>query len=247
MSFFRGSRTLITGANRGIGLEWTRQLAGPADRLFATCRRPNEAHQLHEIAASHPDTVDLLSLDVAEPDAIRAVAEQVRDEAGALELLVNNAGINGGGKQDRFRGVDQETMMDVFRVNAAGPHLMTKAFANLLRAGATGQGAADGRAAVVNVTSQLGSIANAGSDTWHSYRASKAALNMCVRLQAAALRDDGVVAVALHPGWVRTDMGGTEARLSPEESVEGMMKVVGDLSLEDTGRFFDHDGKELPW
>lgn len=248
MSFFRDSRTLITGANRGIGLEWARQLAGPTDRLFATCRRPSEADQLHEIAASHPDTVDLFALDVTDPSAIQAVVEQVQDRVGALELLVNNAGINGGGKQDRFEGVDQETMMDVFRVNAAGPHLMAKAFADLLRAGTAGRrGATDGRAAVANITSQLGSIANAQSDSWHSYRASKAALNMCVRLQAAALRDDGVVAVALHPGWVQTDMGGAEARLSPEASVEGMMEVVGDLSLEDTGRFFAHDGKELPW
>ncbi|WP_263788003.1 SDR family oxidoreductase [Salinibacter grassmerensis] len=247
MSFLQNSRVLITGANRGIGLEWTRQLAGPAGRLFATCRRPDEADQLQEIADSHPDTVDILPLDVAEPDAIQATAEQVNGQVDALDLLVNNAGINGGGKQDRFEGIDQKTMTDVFQVNAAGPHLMTKAFADLLRAGTAEQGATDGHAAVVNITSQLGSIANAQSDTWHSYRASKAALNMCVRLQAAALRDDGVVAVALHPGWVQTDMGGSEARLSPEESVEGMMEVTRNLSLDDTGRFLNHDGDELPW
>ncbi len=242
MSFLRDSRALITGANRGIGLEWVRQLAGPVDRLFATCRRPDEATRLQEHAAAHPDTIEIVALDVADPDAIHAVAEQVRDEIGALELLVNNAGINGGGQQDRFEGIDPETMMDVFRVNAAGPHLMTKAFSDLLR-----NGAVDGRATVVNLTSQLGSIANTQSDTWHSYRASKAALNMCTRLQAAALRDDGVIAVALHPGWVRTDMGGSNARLSPEESVAGMIEVVADLTLEDTGRFLNHDGQELPW
>ncbi|MFB6231063.1 MAG: SDR family oxidoreductase, partial [Salinibacter sp.] len=224
------SSALITGANRGLGLEWVCQLAERADRLFATCRQPEEATHLRECAAAHPDTVEIFALDVAEPGAIRAAAKRVRTETGALELLVNNAGINGGGQQDRFEGVDPETMMDVFRVNAAGPHLMTKAFADLLR-----DGAADGRATVVNLTSQLGSIANTQSDTWHSYRASKAALNMCTRLQAAALRDDGVIAVALHPGWVRTDMGGSDARLSPEESVAGMIEVVADLTLEDTG------------
>ena len=236
------SSILVTGANRGIGLEWVRQLVEGAERLFATCRRPGEADTLNALAASHPDTIEVVALDVAEPASRHAAAERVREKAGALDLLVNNAGISGGGERDRFEAVDQETMMEVFRVNAAGPHLMTKVFADLLRTGA-----ADGSAAVVNLTSQLGSIATAKSATWNSYRASKAALNMCTRLQAAALRDDGIIAVALHPGWVRTDMGGSNARLSPEDSVADMIDVVADLSLEDTGRFFTHDGSEMPW
>jgi NAD(P)-dependent dehydrogenase (short-subunit alcohol dehydrogenase family) len=236
------SSVLVTGANRGIGFEWTRQLADRAECLFATCRCPEEADALDVLATSHPDTIEVVALDVAEPVSMRAAAERVRGEIGALDLLVNNAGINGGGQRDRFQAVDQETMMDVFRVNAAGPHLMTKVLADLLRNGAT-----DGRAAVVNLTSQLGSIANTQSDTWNSYRASKAALNMCTRLQAAALRGDGVIAVALHPGWVRTDMGGSNARLSPEESVAGMIDVVTDLTLDDTGRFLAYDGRKLPW
>jgi len=233
---------LVTGANRGLGLEWVRQLAGRVENLFATCRHPDEADALTRLATRHPSTIDVLALDVANSDAIRAAAERVRTETRSLDLLVNNAGISGGGQRDRFAGVDQDTMMDVFRVNAAGPHLMTKAFADLLRTSA-----ADGEARVVNLTSQLGSIANAQSDTWHSYRASKAALNMCTRLQAAALQDDGVIAVAMHPGWVRTDMGGSNARLSTEESVASMLDVVGDLTLDDTGRFLNYDGRELSW
>lgn len=236
------SSILVTGANRGLGLEWVRQLADGAERLFATCRRPEEADTLNALAVSHPDTIEVVALDVAEPASRHAAAERVREKAGALDLLVNNAGISGGGERDRFEAVDQETMMEVFRVNAAGPHLMTKAFADLLR-----KEAVDEPATVVNLTSQLGSIANAKSDTWNSYRASKAALNMCTRLQAAALRGDGIIAVALHPGWVRTDMGGSNARLSPEESVAGMIDVVADLSLEDAGRFLTHDGSEMPW
>jgi NAD(P)-dependent dehydrogenase (short-subunit alcohol dehydrogenase family) len=219
-----------------------RQLAGPVDSVFATCRRPDEADALAALADGHPDTIDVFALDVADPDAIQAAVERVRAETGALDLLINNAGLSGGGQQDRFAEVDPGTMMDVFRVNAAGPHLMVKAFADLLRR----EGAKD-FSTVVNLTSQLGSIASTQRDAWNSYKASKAALNMCTRLQAAALRDDGVIAVALHPGWVRTDMGGSNARLSPEESVAGMIEVVGDLTLNNTGRFFTYDGRELPW
>lgn len=233
---------LVTGANRGIGLEWVRHLAEPVEQLFVTCRRPDEAEALARLAEAHPATIEVFGLDVSDPEAIERAAARVRDRAGRLDLLINNAGINGGGKNDRFAEVDPETMMEVFRVNAAGPHLLAQAFAELLRAGA-----AQMPAVIVNVTSQLGSIANTQRDAWNTYKASKAALNMCTRLQAAALRDDGVIAVAMHPGWVRTDMGGANARLSTEESVEGMIEVVVNLSLDDTGQFLTHDGRELPW
>jgi NAD(P)-dependent dehydrogenase (short-subunit alcohol dehydrogenase family) len=237
---------LLTGANRGLGLEWTRRLADRVDRLFATCRRPDEAHELADLADAHPDTIEVFALDVADPDAIAAAAERIEEETGALDLLVNNAGINGGGTGDRFGAVDQETMMDVLRVNTAGPHLLVQACASLLRVGGTDGSAAGNESIVVNVTSQLGSIANTNGGSWHSYKASKAALNMCTRLQAGALSGDAIV-VSMHPGWVRTDMGGSNARLSPEESVGGMLDVIAGLTLDDTGRFLTHDGGELPW
>jgi NAD(P)-dependent dehydrogenase (short-subunit alcohol dehydrogenase family) len=233
---------LVTGANRGLGLEWTRQLAERVDRLFAPCRRPDAAPDLADLAAAHPDTIDVFSLDVTDPDAIEAAAERVAAATGALDLLVNNAGINGGGTSDRFGTVDPDTMMEVLRVNTAGPHLMTQAFADLLRTGAD-----EGTATVVNVTSQLGSIANTSGGGWHSYKASKAALNMCTRLQAGALTSDDVIVVSLHPGWVRTDMGGSNARLSTEDSVDGMLDVLADLTPDDAGRFLTYDGEELPW
>jgi NAD(P)-dependent dehydrogenase (short-subunit alcohol dehydrogenase family) len=230
----------VTGANRGLGLEWIRQLADSVDRLFATCRRPDDADALRELAASPPGTIEVLALDVAEPASIDDAAARVRRAVDALDLLVNNAGVSGGGTADGFETVDADTMTDVYRVNAVGPHLTTRAFAPLLRASPEG-------ATVVNVTSQLGSIARTSGGGWHSYRASKAALNMCTRLQAAELEADGVIVVAMHPGWVRTDMGGSSARLSPEESVAGMLDVVGDLSPGDAGRFLAYDGEELPW
>ncbi|MEF8795326.1 MAG: SDR family oxidoreductase [Salinivenus sp.] len=240
MSDSFASTVLVTGANRGLGLEWVRQLAGRVDRLFATCRRPGDADDLEALADRHPDTVDVFALDVSDPAAIDAAADRVRREAGALDLLLNNAGINGGGSSDRFGTVDADTMMDVLRVNAVGPHLLTQAVADLLRAAENG-------ATVVNVTSQLGSIARTSGGGWHSYKASKAALNMCTRLQAGAFEDDDVVVVAMHPGWVRTDMGGRSARLSTKEAVSGMLDVIEGLSPADTGRFLAYDGEELPW
>ena len=240
MSDHRTSSALVTGANRGLGLEWVRQLVESVDRLFATCRRPGDADALRELATRHPDTIEVVALDVADSASIDAAVAGVRREVDALDLLVNNAGVSGGGSADRFDTVDAGTMTDVYRVNAVGPHLVTRAFAPLLG------GATEG-ATVVNVTSQLGSIARTSGGGWHSYKASKAALNMCTRLQAAELEADGVIVVAMHPGWVRTDMGGSSARLSTEASVAGMLEVIGNLSPDDAGRFLAYDGEELPW
>ena len=234
---------LVTGANRGLGLEWVRQLADTVDHLYATCRRPAAADDLQALAEAHPDTVTVLGLDVTDDDAIADAVARVRREQGVLHLLVNNAGVSGGATSDRFGSVDAETMTEVLRVNAVGPHLMTQAFAELLTAGADDRGTAT----VVNVTSQLGSIERTSGGGWHSYKASKAALNMGTRLQAAELKGNDVIVVAMHPGWVRTDMGGSNARLSTEESVTGMLDVIDDLELSHTGQFLAYDGDELPW
>lgn len=234
------STAFITGANRGLGLEWVRQLVPRVEQLFATCRRPEEASELTDLEAAHPDTVKLLRLDVSEPESIENAVGRVRREADALTLLLNNAGVNGGGTRDTFDTVDQEIMMDTLHVNTVGPHLMTKAFSPLLRA-------SKDVATVVNVTSQLGSISRLSGGGWQSYKVSKAALNMCTRLQAAELKADGVIVLAMHPGWVRTDMGGGNARLSTEASVAGMLEVIEGVTLDETGQFLAYDGRELSW
>ncbi len=240
MAAFPASTALVTGANRGLGLEWVCQLANRVTHLFATCRRPDEARELKDVARARPDTVTVFALDVTEPEAIDVAADRVCEAVGSLDLLINNAGVNGGGASDRFGAVDAETMTHVLRVNTVGPHLVTQACADLLRE-------ADGGATVVNVTSQLGSISRTSGGGWYSYKASKAALNMCTRLQAAELGDDDVIIVAMHPGWVRTDMGGSSARLSTEESVSDMLGVIDDLTPDDAGCFLAYDGSELSW
>jgi NAD(P)-dependent dehydrogenase (short-subunit alcohol dehydrogenase family) len=238
---------LVTGSNRGIGLEMVRQLAPVARRVIATCRRPDAADDLHAVAAEHPDTVEIHKLDVTDPAQIDRLQEEVAGAYGALHLLLNNAGVNGGGTSDAFDSVDMETLAHTFRVNAAGPHVMARAFAPLLKAGAE-DSTAGGESVIVNITSQLGSIENTrGRATWQSYRASKAALNMLSRLQANQLRGDGIIVVAMHPGWVQTDMGGSNAAITPESSVRGILDVTTSLSLDDAGQFLTHDGGSLPW
>jgi NAD(P)-dependent dehydrogenase (short-subunit alcohol dehydrogenase family) len=233
---------LVTGSNRGLGLEMVRQLAPDADAVIATCRRPDDADDLARLAEAH-DSIDIAELDVADPDSIASTRDYVADTYGHLTLLLNNAGVNGGGTSDTFESVSFEGLMKTFRINAAGPHMMTKAFAGLL-----GDGADDNASVVVNITSQLGSITNTkGRGTWQSYKASKAALNMLSRLQAHELRPDGVIVVAMHPGWVQTDMGGSNAALTPETAVSGILDVTRNLSPDDAGRFLVYDGSELPW
>jgi len=233
---------LLTGSNRGIGLEFARRLAGRVGTLYATCRHPDEATDLRDVADAHASTVRVLPLDVTDSDSIEMARKLVASDRGRVDLLINNAGVNGGGSRDRFETTDAETMVHTYHVNAVGPHLLVQAVADLLR-----QAGEDGGARVVNITSQLGSIANTRGGTWQSYKASKAALNMCTRLQHGALGDDGVCVVSMHPGWVQTDMGGSNARLTTEESVEAMLEVIGQLSMADSGRFLQYNGDELPW
>jgi NAD(P)-dependent dehydrogenase (short-subunit alcohol dehydrogenase family) len=233
---------LLTGSNRGIGLEFAQQLADSVDTLYATCRRPDEAADLRDLASAQASTVRVLPLDVTDADSIEMAHKLVATDSGRVDLLINNAGVNGGGSSDRFETTDAETMMHTYRVNAVGPHLLVQAFADLLR-----RAGEEGGARVVNITSQLGSIANTRGGTWQSYKASKAALNMCTRLQHGALQEDDVCVVSMHPGWVQTDMGGSNARLTPQESVASMVDVIDDLSMDDGGRFLTYAGKERPW
>lgn len=235
---------LLTGANRGLGREFTRQLVQRGARVVATCRRPRAATSLQALAEAHPDRVLPIRLDVADPASIDDAIRWLEAHVEQIDLLINNAGIHGGGGTDRWGALDQETLIRVFRVNAAGPALLVQRATALLAA-------AEDRThppTVVNVTSQLGSIAEvSGRAAWYSYRASKAALNMLTRLMAFELKHKGIIAVALHPGWVQTDMGGPHADLTPAESVAGMLAVIESLTPDDSGTLRTWDGGTLPW
>jgi NAD(P)-dependent dehydrogenase (short-subunit alcohol dehydrogenase family) len=230
--------TLVTGANRGLGLELVRQLLARGDRVVATCRHPGKATALNPLAGEHPGRLHVLPLDVADP---KSIAELVRELAlldggdGPLDLLVNNAGVLHSG--ERFGNVGAANLDDSFRTNARGPFLLTQALAPSL---------ADG-AKVANISSQLGSIAALGGFGTPSYAISKAAQNMATALLAQALAERGIMVIALHPGWVQTDMGGTGAQVTPAQSVAGLLAVIDGATLADTGRFLDHHGQPMPW
>lgn len=220
---------LLTGSNRGIGLEFARQLAARGDRVVATCRDPESAHELVEL------DVEVERLDVSDADDVARIADLFSDRP--LDLLLNNAGI---GVRHRGLGeLDYEQIETFFRVNAMAPLRLAEALLPALRRG-------DERL-IVSLTSRMGSIADNSSGGSYAYRASKAALNMITRSLAIDLRDEGFRCVVLHPGWVQTAMGGGSAPVTTEESVRGMLKVIDGLDDEETGSFFDFTGETLPW
>lgn len=220
---------LITGANRGIGLEYARQFAAKGYTVIGTARDPGDARELSAV------TRRVEALDVADPASVAALAQRLRGVP--IDILVNNAGVFD--RQDTtIENVDFEMMERTLAVNTLGPLRVTQALLPNLRAGQ--------RRAIVNMSSQLGSIANS-SGGWYAYRTSKAALNQVTRTMSVELGKAGFICVVLHPGWVRTDMGGEGATYSPQESVAGLVAVVEKLGPADNGRFYDFKGTSIPW
>lgn len=231
------STLLITGSNRGLGLELTRQYAELGWRVHATCRHPDNANDLDQIAAQFADVV-IHRLDVTRPDQIQALAGRLSTES--IDILVNNAGVYfehwGKDPLGRIRYEDWET---TFRVNTLGAVRMTEAFADQV-------GRSEQRL-VVAITSNMGSIADIEAPRDYAYRSSKAALNAAMKGLSWELKPRGIGVLLLHPGWVRTRMGGSKATLSSEESVRGMRALINDFDLSKSGRFFRYDGIEMPW
>jgi NAD(P)-dependent dehydrogenase (short-subunit alcohol dehydrogenase family) len=227
---------LITGSNRGIGLEWARQLAAEGWRVFATCRHPGEAHELQALAAEYVDVV-LMRLDVTRVDEIRAVQLALRGQP--LDLLVNNAGIyleKGGPPLSALRFDDWARTLEV---NTLGPVRITEALLDNIERGARKQ--------VVVMSSHMGSIADIGFPGDYYYRSSKAALNAAFRGIAAELRPRGVNVSVLHPGAVDTRMGGPESDLTAQESVRAMRRLIDHLTINESGQFYRYNEVKLPW
>jgi NAD(P)-dependent dehydrogenase (short-subunit alcohol dehydrogenase family) len=230
-------RVVITGANRGLGLELARTFAAAGAEVWAGCRRPGEATELREVT----DHVHLL--DLASEESIAGFAAALPDEA--IDVLVNNGGVDARsfGVPDAERDVLQlssEHFLEELRINALGPLLLTRAVLDRLRA-------AD-RPRIVNVSSQVGSMevaARTGRDI--GYTASKAALNMISVKLAMRLRDEKVVAIALHPGFLRTEMGGERADLDPAEAAADIVRLIDGLTLDQSGQFLRWDGTVHPW
>jgi NAD(P)-dependent dehydrogenase (short-subunit alcohol dehydrogenase family) len=232
-----GKRCVVTGASRGLGLEFVRQMLARGDRVVAGCRTPAAADALSALAAAAPDRLHVHALDVADGAGRDAFAAAVGTHFDAVDLLVNNAGTMASG--ERFGAVAQATMEHAFRVNAAGPFLLAQALAPRLAAGR--------RPRVVSISSTMGSIAALSGFHAPSYSISKSALNMASALLAQALNPRGVGVLTLSPGWVRTDMGGASAPLSPADSVAGLLRVIDAHPGVPAGDYVDHDGTPLRW
>ena len=217
---------VITGANRGIGLEMAKQYAADGWDVIGTAREPERAQELAAI-----DRVTVMQLDAADDASVEKFVRELGDQP--VDLFINNAGIYGPSEFDR------EAWLDLFNVNVIGPvRLATALKDNVARS-------ADQK--MVVISSQVGSIAENETGSMIYYRTSKAAVNQAWTCLAKQWQDDGLTLAMLHPGWVQTDMGGENADLTPQESVRGMRKVIDGLSHDRNGKFYDHDGREIPW
>jgi NAD(P)-dependent dehydrogenase (short-subunit alcohol dehydrogenase family) len=234
---------MVTGASAGIGLEIARQVVARGDRVVAASRQGSPA--LRRLAAKSPDQVVELTLDPGNQDSVIAARAAIEGRVAAIDILINNAGVYSRWSRHwdpdatLFDTVTQEELLEAFRINAAGPMLVIEHFLNLVRAARAGR--------ILNVSSLVGSVSSKTSGGDYAYAASKAALNIMTRALAAELRPEEIAVVAITPGWVRTEMGGSAASLSPEESVRGMLAVAAKLTPKDGGRFLDYRGEDQPW
>lgn len=220
---------LITGANRGIGLELARQYSKDGWRVIGTARKPESAGELRATGA------EVMPLDVTDQASVDRLAQGLSGQP--IDMLINNAGI-----QPLMWKLDEVNLDDFERalsVNTVGPVRVTMALVPGLRSGKLRK--------IINITTNLSSIAENTEGGFYGYRESKAALNMFNKSLAVELGPEGFICIVMHPGWVRTDLGGDQAPLSVEESVTGIREVIENLSPADNGSFRTHDGKQMPW
>ncbi|SDJ59664.1 SDR family oxidoreductase [Microbulbifer yueqingensis] len=226
---------LITGCNRGIGLEMTRQFAADGWRVFATCRDPAQAGGLHALEGEYPQ-LEVHQLDVTDYDQMAQLAEKLGDQP--LDILVSNAGYYGP-KGTLFGRVDREEWRKVLEANTIAPYMLAETFCDNV--------AASERKVIAVLSSKVGSIADNSSGGGYIYRSSKTAVNQVVKSLSVDLRERGISVIALHPGWVKTDMGGPNALISAEESATGLRGVMLGAGMDLSGHFMNYDGSEIPW
>jgi len=239
---------LVTGASRGIGLEWCKQLAQTGYTVIFTARSKEKANSALEKLNTSGGTFDCQLLEITDEKACANLAKYIAEKYGKLDVLVNNAGANPGdsGKNEEAEkntwldSLDPAEVLKYMHINAVAPIILTKHLRKLLVKSGNGK--------IINTSSRLGSIQLKRSGGQYSYSGSKALLNMLNRCMAFELVSEKVTSIVVHPGWVKTDMGGSGAPLSTSQSVKGMIEnVLNKITLHDAGRFFQYDGAEIPW
>ncbi|TNE47915.1 MAG: SDR family oxidoreductase [Deltaproteobacteria bacterium] len=240
------ARVLVTGAGRGLGLAFVQNALQQGDRVFACVRKPERSEALQELAKQHTEQLTLVKLEVTSSEEAEAAFHAVSQHVKGLDLLINNAGINSmsqgkdkAGPTLRLNELEAEPMLWMFHVNSIAPVMVARQFLPLLEKG--------DNPAVLNVSSWLGSISGKSRGGNYGYCASKTTLNMMMRAFAFDVKEQGVRVYLFNPGWVQTDMGGSKASLTPEESTASMRQTLDQLTLEQTGEFFDWNGSPHAW
>ncbi len=228
---------LITGANRGIGLEFATQYATAGWQVIACCRLPQQATALSQLAEQYKNRFFIHQLDVRKFAEIDQLSQKLRDLP--IDVLINNAGIYPPAQNGEFGHINYEDWIETFKVNTLAPLKITEAMIE--------QVARSHRKIIATLTSKMGSIDDNQRGGSYIYRTSKTAVNMVGKSLAIDLQPRGIISILLHPGWVQTDMGGQGALITAKQSVTGMKKILDEITLADTGKFFAYDGQSIPW
>ena len=227
---------LITGCSRGIGLQMVKMAVLQRWRVFACCRNPQQAAKLMEVAQMSAGLVSVHILDLSEPATIQALAYELRNEP--LDMLINNAGVYGS-LNNQWGAVDTADWQKTFAINTIAPYQVSQAFLPNLHMGE--------KKLIAMLSSKMGSMSDNTSGGCYIYRSSKAALNSVVKSMSVDLSEYGITILAMHPGWVKTDMGGPNAEISTRESVQQLFDSMQRATSADSGQFLDIDGCIIPW
>ncbi|XP_048025697.1 C-factor [Megalobrama amblycephala] len=256
MATLKACSALVTGANRGLGLEMVKQLLeAHCSKIFAACRDPDgtNSEALRQLAKEHPGVITMVQLDVADPNSIKESAKKVGSLLGknGLNLIINNAAVL---PQKTMWTTTVEDMINTFNTNVIGPLFVIREYLPYLQAAAKASGKPGmscDKAAVINISTDASSMVIMPSlpepFPLFPYSISKAGLNMLTVYTARDLKADEILCISLHPGWVKTDMGGDQAPINTRQSVEGILSVIGSLTEKQHGGFLDYTGKTMPW
>jgi NAD(P)-dependent dehydrogenase (short-subunit alcohol dehydrogenase family) len=227
------STVLITGANRGIGLKFAEEYSKLGWHVIATCRNPSHANKLNQLATDF-GSIEIYPLEVSNSDQIHELADALKNKP--IDVLINNAGIH---RSCTLGSIDKQAWLESFTINSIAPYEVTIHLLDNILQGSLKK--------VISITSKMGSIDDNTSGGSYIYRSSKTALNSIMRSLEHDLGHHGIATLTLHPGWVRTDMGGMGAWINVDESVAGMIKQIEKLNLSNAGRYVDYAGKKINW
>ncbi|MHA2289626.1 MAG: SDR family oxidoreductase [Promethearchaeota archaeon] len=235
------TKVFITGASKGLGLEFTKQYLKKGVTVIASCRTPEKAEDLQALRNKFPNNLSILKFNVTDENDRNQVFNETKKNSDKIDILINNAGIIAGDekKPSVLGEIYKEDFAKVMEVNSISPLLITEKFLPLLRNSQNPK--------IVNISSQNGSISRRLVGGKYSYAASKAALNMITKILSNDLKKEGIVSIAIHPGWILTDMGGPDAPLKKEEPISQIIDLIEKCDLSNSGKFLDWEGNEVPW